>query len=66
MSLLMFFGALRISEGVAARKGDKTKVALQWQDVKVVDGMVQMHISQSKVDQLGRGCLLYTSPSPRD
>ena len=39
-SLLMFFGALRISEVVASGKNNKARVALQWQDVRIEDGMV--------------------------
>ena len=43
-SLLTFFRALRISEVVASGKGDRIKVALQWQEVRVVDGVVQIYI----------------------
>ena len=55
MSLLTFFGTLRISEVVASGKGDMAKVVLQWQDVRVVDGMVRIHTRQSKADQQVRG-----------
>ena len=43
-SLLMFFGALRISKVVASGKNEKARVALQWQDVRVEDRMVQIPI----------------------
>ena len=43
-SLLMFFGALRISKVVASRRNDKSRLALQWQDIRVKDGKVQIFI----------------------
>ena len=43
-SLMTVFGALRIREAAASRKNDKARLALQWQDVKVEDGKVQIFI----------------------
>ena len=54
-SLITFFGALRISEVVASGKEDRSRVALQWQDVTVLDGKVQIFIRRSKADQKGKG-----------
>ena len=56
--LMAFFGALRISKVVASGKNDKSRLALQWQDVMVEDGRVQIFIRRSKADQLGKGAQL--------
>ena len=54
-SLMTFIGTLRISEVVASGKNDKSRLAVQWQDVKVEEGKVQIPIRQSTADQLGKG-----------
>ena len=57
-SLLTFFGALRISEVVATGKGDTSKLVLQWQNVRLVAGSIQIHIRRSKADQRCKGVYL--------
>ena len=53
--MLTFFGAFRISEVVASGKENKSRIALQWQDVKIEDEKVRILIWRSKVDQWGKG-----------
>ena len=43
-SLLTFFGALWIIEVIASGKGDLTRVALQWHDVRLDRDLVRIHI----------------------
>ena len=43
---------------VGTGKGDTSKLVLQWQDVYLVAGSIQIHICQSKVDQHGKGVYL--------
>ena len=43
-SLIAFLCTCRISELAAGGKADKSKLALQWQDVKVLDGRVELSI----------------------
>ena len=61
-SLLTFFGALRISEVVAAGKGNASTLALQWHDVMLEEDSVRIHICQSKADQRGKGENLMLGP----
>ena len=42
--LLTSFSTLRISEVVATGKGNVSKVALQWHDIKLKDNVVWIHI----------------------
>ena len=57
-SLLTFFSALRVSEVVASGKGDSTRVALQWHDMRLDGELVRIHIPRSKLDQHGRSANL--------
>ena len=36
-------------------KEDKSKLALQWKDVTVLDNRLELFIRRSKVDQMGKG-----------
>ena len=54
-SLLAFFGALRVSELVAAGKEDKSRVALQLRDVFLGEDSLEVFIRRSKTDQVGKG-----------
>ena len=53
--LVAFFGALWVSEVVAASKADKLQVALQKEDIQVVDSKIYIHIRPSKMDQRAQG-----------
>ena len=55
VSLVTFFGALRISEAVARSKADTTQLALQRQDIFIESNTLFSHIHRSKVDQRGKG-----------
>lgn len=54
-ALLAFFGALRISELVAASKGHTSSRALFFHDLKMGRRSVEVNIQQSKTDQIGKG-----------
>ena len=54
-SLIAFFGALRIRELVAGNKADKSKLALQWKNVKVLDRRVELQLDYPRPIKQVRG-----------
>ncbi|KAJ7324885.1 hypothetical protein JRQ81_017905 [Phrynocephalus forsythii] len=61
-SLLAFFGALRVSEMVAASWGDKSFRALTVTDVTITTTCLTVRVRRSKTDQQGRGAVLTLGP----
>ena len=53
--LIMFFGALRVSELFAAAKTDKSLSSLQRKGMLLLESQLVIHLCRSKIDQQGKG-----------